>query len=177
MSIWELFWLVILAAACMAGGALFFRGRVEPEPSRTVRANDFTDQKLIQAAKEALAGAKIEGQPDEDAETLLEELARHAVGKKYAELYPGTKVEVSEVWPDAKCVLIGNVVACRLWVGYSVDRNGIKAFTAEVRRSIPLKLDGKRPIRAALDEMHAPPPKQADKPSQAPRPVRKGLQR
>jgi hypothetical protein len=153
--------LILLAfAGAVAAGAYFF-SKTRIEPVGIVRSNDFTDEKLRQAAIAAVKGVDVSKMAAEEAERHLEELARHAVAKEYANIYPGLKVEVTDYWPDAKCVISGNIAAIRLWVGNRIvgDKEGIRAINVEVNRQPTLNLTTKRPIKAAWEDIHTPPAK------------------
>jgi hypothetical protein len=106
-------------------------------------------------------GVDVASMPVEDAEAHLEELARHAIAREYANIHPGLKVEVTDHWPDAKCVISGNIAAIRPWVGHRIvgDKEGIRSINVEVNRQPTLKLETKRPIKEAWADIHSPPGK------------------
>jgi hypothetical protein len=165
-------WFVVAVLLLVGGviGARFFRS-VRIEPAGMVRGNDFSDEKLRRAAIQAVKSTSIMGQPRETAQKLIEEAVRHAVGKEYANIYKGVEIEVTETWPSAICIIPpGNTAVVEIWVGHTMDNEGIKPIMAEVNRAPAIKLDGKKPIAAALAEINEPPPKQAvnAKPSPAP---------
>lgn len=157
--------LVLLIAGGVAARILL--PRIQWETPRIVRGTEFTDEKLRKAAIKAANEAQIAGMGREKAQAHIEELVRHAVGKEYASIYPGTPIEVTENWPTATCIITENIAVIEIWVGHSHDAEGIRPVRAEVRGRAPLKLDTRRPIRAVLDEMDAPPPKAA--PDERPR--------
>lgn len=154
-------WFVIAVLLLVGGfiGARFFRS-VRIEPAGMVRGNDFSDEKLRRAAILAVKATSIKGQPREVAQKLIEEAVRHAVGKEYASIYKGVEVEVTENWPVATCIIPpGNTAVVEIWVGHTMDREGLKPIMAEVNREPALKLDGKKPIKAVHDAIYAPPEK------------------
>ena len=158
LSFADFAWILLALTAAIAAGAYFFsKNRVEPVG--VVRSNDFTDERLRQAAIQAVKGVDVSKMGAEEAEAHLEELARHAVAKEYAEIYPGLKVEVTASWPDAKCVISGNIASIRLWVGHRIvgDKEGIRSINVEVNRQPTLKLEAKRPIKEAWEDIHSPP--------------------
>jgi hypothetical protein len=160
LSFADFAWILLALTAAIAAGAYFFsKNRVEPVG--VVRSNDFTDERLRQAAIQAVKGVDVSKMGAEEAEAHLEELARHGVAKEYAEIYPGLKVEVTPSWPDAKCVISGNIASIRLWVGHRIvgDREGIRSINVEVNRQPTLKLETKRPISEAWKDIHSPPGK------------------
>ena len=149
---------VLLAlAGAIAFGAYFF-SKTRIEPVGIVRANDFTDEKLRQAVIQAVKGVDVSKMSAEEAEAHLEELARHAIAREYANIHPGLKIEVTPNWPDAKCVISGNIAAIRPWVGHRIvgDKEGIRVVNVEVNRQSMLTLQTKRPIREAWEDIHKP---------------------
>jgi hypothetical protein len=155
------FALILLAlAGAVAVGAYWF-SKTRLEPAGIVRANDFTDEKLRQAVQVACKGLDLAAMSREDAERHIEELARHAVGREYANIYPGQKIEVTPHWPDARCIISGNIAVIDLWVGRSFvgKGEGIRPIQVEVNRQPTLNLQTKRPIKAAWDDITAPPAK------------------
>ena len=160
LSFADFAWILLALTAAIAAGAYFFsKNRVEPVG--VVRSNDFTDERLRQAAIQAVKGVDVSRMGAEEAEAHLEELARHAVAKEYAEIYPGLKVEVTPSWPDAKCVISGNIASIRLWVGHRIvgDKEGIRSINVEVNRQATLNLQTKRPLKAAWEDITSPPAK------------------
>jgi len=153
-------WILLALACAIAFGAYFF-SKTRIEPVGIVRANDFTDEKLRQAVIQAVKGVDVSKMSAEEAEAHLEELARHAIAREYANIHPGLKIEVTDHWPDAKCVISGNIAAIRPWVGHRIvgDREGIRSVNVEVNRQPTLKLETKRPIREAWADIHSPPGK------------------
>ena len=150
-------WILLSVAASVAAGAYFF-SKTRIEPVGVVRANDFTDEKIRKAVIAAVKGVDVSAMSEEDAEAHLEELARHAIAKEYATIYPGLKVEVTEHWPDAKCLISGNIAVIRPWVGRaSLGGTGIRAVNVEVNRQPTLTLTTKRPIKDAWEDIHSPP--------------------
>lgn len=158
LTLWEIAGIVLVLAVAVAIGAYFF-SKTRVEPVGIVRANDFTDEKLRQAAIQAVKGVDVSKMGAEEAEQHLEEIARHAVAREYASIYPGLKVEVTPYWPDAKCVISGNIAAIRLWIGQRIvgDKEGIRSINVEVNRSPTLNLTPKRPIKEAWADIHSPP--------------------
>ena len=69
---------------------------------------------------------------------------------KRAPALVGVPVAVTENWPGATCIITENIAVIEIWVGHTHDGEGIRPVRAEVRRSVPLKLDTRRPIRDAL---------------------------
>jgi hypothetical protein len=160
LSFADFAWILLALTAAIAAGAYFFsKNRVEPVG--VVRSNDFTDERLRQAAIQAVKGVDVSKMGAEEAEAHLEELARHGVAKEYAEIYPGLKVEVTDYWPDAKCVISGNIASIRLWVGHRIvgDKEGIRSINVEVNRQPTLTLQTKRPISEAWSDITSPPSK------------------
>lgn len=156
----DYFWVLLALAAAIAFGAYFF-SKTRIEPIGIVRANDFSDEKIRQAVIRAVKGVDVASMPVEDAEAHLEELARHAIAREYANIHPGLKIEVTPNWPDAKCVISGNIAAIRPWVGHRIvgDKEGIRSVNVEVNRQPTLKLETKRPIAEAWSDITSPPGK------------------
>ena len=160
LSFADFAWILLALTAAIAAGAYFFsKNRVEPVG--VVRSNAFTDERLRQAANQAVKGVDVSKMGAEEAEAHLEELARHSVAREYAAIYPGLKVEVTPSWPDAKCVISGNIASIRLWIGHRIvgDKEGIRSINVEVNRQPTLKLETKRPIKEAWADIHSPPGK------------------
>jgi hypothetical protein len=160
LSFADFAWILLALTAAIAAGAYFFsKNRVEPVG--VVRSNDFTDERLRQAAIQAVKGVDVSKMGAEEAEAHLEELARHAVAREYSEIYPGLKVEVTPSWPDAKCVISGNIASIRLWTGHRIvgDREGIRSINVEVNRQATLKLETRRPLKDAWGDLTSPPAK------------------
>lgn len=158
LSFADFAWILLALAAAIAFGAYFF-SKTRIEPVGIVRANDFTDEKLRQAVIQAVKGVDVSRMTAEEAEAHLEELARHAIAREYANIHPGLKIEVTDHWPDAKCVISGNIAAIRPWVGHRIvgDKEGIRSVNVEVNRQPTLKLETKRPIKEAWADIHSPP--------------------
>lgn len=155
------FALILLAlAGAIAFGAYFF-SKTRAEPHGVVRSNDFSDERLRQAVIRAVKGVDVASMGVEDAEAHLEELARHALAREYATIHPGVKVEVTPNWPDAKCVISGNIASIRPWIGHRImgDKEGIRSVNVEVNRQPTLKLETRRPIKEAWDDITSPPAK------------------
>jgi hypothetical protein len=160
LSFADFAWILLALTAAIAAGAYFFsKNRVEPVG--LVRSNEWSDERLRQAAIQAVKGVDVSKMGAEEAEAHLEELARHSVAREYAAIYPGLKVEVTPSWPDAKCVISGNIASIRLWVGHRIvgDKEGIRSINVEVNRQPTLKLETKRPIKEAWADIHKPPAK------------------
>lgn len=159
LSVWDFAWILLALAAAIAFGAYFF-SKTRIEPRGIVRANDVTDEKLRQAVIRAVKGVDVASMPREQAERHLEELSRHATAREYAEIY-AQPVEVTETWPDARCIISGNIAVIDLWVGHRIvgDREGIKPIQVEVNRQATLNLQTKRPLKAAWEDMTSPPAK------------------
>jgi hypothetical protein len=162
LTLWEISGIILVLACAVAAGAYFF-SKTRVEPAGIVRANDFTDEKLRMAVIRAVKGVDVAAPDREKAERLIEELARHAAGKEYANIYPGLKVEVTEHWPDARCIITGNIAVIDIWVGHGIigHGDGIRPIQVEINRQPALKLETRRPIKAAFDELHELPPKVA----------------
>ena len=160
LSVWDFAWILLALAAAIAFGAYFF-SKTRIEPVGIVRANDFTDEKLRQAVIQAVKGVDVSKMSAEEAEAHLEELARHAIAREYANIHPGLKIEVTPNWPDAKCVISGNIAAIRPWVGHRIvgDKEGIRSINVEVNRQATLNLQTKRPLKAAWEDITSPPAK------------------
>ena len=159
LSVWDFAWILLALAAAIAFGAYFF-SKTRIEPRGIVRANDVTDEKLRQAVIRAVKGVDVASMPREQAERHLEELSRHATAREYAEIY-AQPVEVTETWPDARCIISGNIAVIDLWVGHRIvgDREGIKPIQVEVNRQATLNLQTKRPLKAAWEDITSPPAK------------------
>jgi hypothetical protein len=157
LSVWDFAWILLALAAAVAFGAYFF-SKTRIEPRGIVRANDVTDEKLRQAVIRAVKGVDVASMPREQAERHLEELSRHATAREYAEIY-AQPVEVTETWPDARCIISGNIAVIDLWVGHRIvgDREGIKPIQVEVNRQATLNLQTKRPLKAAWEDITSPP--------------------
>ena len=155
------FALILLAlAGAVAAGAYFFGKTVRIEPRGVVRANDVTDEKLRVAVMHAVKGVDVAAMPREDAERHLEELSRHAAAREYSNIY-AQQVEVTDTWPDARCIISGNIAVIDLWIGHRIvgDREGIRPIQVEVNRQSTLKLDARRPLKSAWEDLTSPPAK------------------
>lgn len=152
------FALILIALAfAVAIGAWFF-SKTRLEPIGIVRANDWTDEKIRQAVIKAVKGCDVASMPVEEAEAHLEELARHAIAREYAEIHPGLQIQVTDHWPDAKALITSNTVVIRPWVGHRIaGESGIREVIVEVNRQSTLKLDARRPLKEAWDDIHSPP--------------------
>jgi hypothetical protein len=150
--------LIALAFAVAIGAWFFSKTRIEPVG--IVRANDWTDEKIRQAVIKAVKGVDVASMPAENAEAHLEELARHAIAREYAEIHPGLQIQVTDYWPDAKALITGNTAVIRPWVGHRIaGESGIREVVVEVNRQPTLKLETKRPIKEAWSDIHSPPGK------------------
>jgi hypothetical protein len=150
--------LIALAFAVAIGAWFFSKTRIEPVG--IVRANDWTDEKIRQAVIKAVKGVDVASMPAENAEAHLEELARHAIAREYAEIHPGLHIQVTDHWPDAKALITGNTAVIRPWVGHRIaGESGIREVVVEVNRAPTLKLETKRPIKEAWSDIHSPPGK------------------
>ncbi len=153
--------LILLAlAGAVAAGAYFFGKTVRIEPRGVVRANDMTDEKLRVAVMQAVKGVDVAAMPREDAERHLEELSRHAAAREYSNIY-AQQVEVTDTWPDARVIISGNIAVIDLWIGHRIvgDREGIRPIQVEVNRQSTLKLDARRPLKSAWEDLTSPPAK------------------
>jgi hypothetical protein len=150
--------LLTLAGAVAAGAYFFSKTRIEP--IGIVRANDVTDEKLRVAVMHAVKGVDVAAMPREDAERHLEELSRHAAAREYSNIY-AQQVEVTDTWPDARCIISGNIAVIDLWIGHRIvgDREGIRPIQVEVNRQSTLKLDARRPLKSAWEDLTSPPAK------------------
>lgn len=172
---------VILLVGIFAGRIFWPKIRIEPIGPVT-RTNEFQDDKLRHAARRAAEHAEVTTMPREIAQQHISELARHAVAKEYASMHRGLEVKVTEYWPDVVCIIDGNIAMLEIWVGDTLDREGIRPVRAEVKRHATLKLHPNGPIKASFEDMRAPPPKLAPKPAQQatearPEPKRRTLPR
>ena len=150
--------LLLLALAGAVAFGWYFFSKTRIEPIGIVRANDVTDEKLRVAVMKAVKGVDVAAMPREDAEHHIEELARHAVGREYSNIY-AQPVEVTDTWPDARCIISGNIAVIDLWVGNRIvgDREGIRPIQVEVNRQSTLKLDARRPLKSAWEDITSPP--------------------
>ena len=152
--------LVLIALAfAVAIGAWFF-SKTRLEPIGIVRCNEWTDEKVRQAVIKAVKGCDVASMPVEEAEAHLEELARHAIAREYADIHPGLHIQVTDHWPDAKALITGNTVVIRPWVGHRiVGESGIREVVVEVNRQPTLKLESRRPLKTAWEDITSPPGK------------------
>jgi hypothetical protein len=151
--------ILIALAFAVAIGAWFF-SKTRLEPIGIVRCNEWTDEKVRQAVIKAVKGVDVASMPVEQAEAHLEELARHAIAREYAEIHPGLQVQVTPHWPDAKALITGNTVVIRPWVGHRiVGESGIREVVVEVNRQPTLKLENRRPLKEAWSDITSPPGK------------------
>jgi hypothetical protein len=149
--------ILIALAFAVAIGAWFF-SKTRLEPIGIVRCNEWTDEKVRQAVIKAVKGCDVASMPVEEAEAHLEELARHAIAREYAEIHPGLQIQVTDHWPDAKALITGNTVVIRPWVGHRIaGESGIREVIVEVNRQPTLKLDARRPIKEAWSDITSPP--------------------
>jgi len=150
--------LLLIALGAAVGVGAYFFSKTRIEPIGIVRANDWTDEKIRQAVIKAVKGVDVASMPVEDAEAHLEELARHAIAREYAEIHPGLQVQVTPHWPDAKALITGNSAVIRPWVGHRISgESGIREVVVEVNRQSTLKLENRRTIKSAYDDIHSPP--------------------
>ena len=140
---------------------LFMRKGVEPAKQALglFKINDFAIEKIRLAVIADVRDVKIEGLPRQQAEGLVENAACHAIAKTFAEIYPGRPFEVKRSWPQARCIISGNVAVVDCWIGldFADDGEGIKPVNIEVRRAPVLKLDTRKPVSEALNESHGVP--------------------
>jgi len=140
---------------------LFMKKGMEPAKQALglFRINDFAIEKIRLAVIAKCKDAKIEGLPRAQAEGLVENLACHAIAETFAEIYPGRPFEVKRSWPQARCIISGNIAVVDCWMGldYADDGEGVKPVNVEVRRAPALKLETKQPIKAALGDSHGLP--------------------
>jgi len=145
-----------IAGAVAFGGWYFSKTRIEP--AGICRANDYTDERLRRAVQDACRGLDVAAMSREDAERHIEELARHAIGREYANIYPGAAIRVTEHWPDARCIISGNIAVVDLWTGRVIGKgDGIRPLHIEVNRQAQLKLDTRRPVADAWKDITSPP--------------------
>lgn len=154
---------IVIALLLLAGGivARVLFPKVRIEPAGIVRGTQFSDEKIRQAVIRKVKGLDVSKLPREEAQELIEETARHAAAEEYASVYRGLEVEVTETWPQAVCIISDNIAVIELWMGHTMDREGIRPVTVEVNRGAVLKLDPRRPIREAYEARYTPPPKAA----------------
>ncbi len=140
---------------------LFMKKGMEPakEALGLFRINDFAIEKIRQAVIAKCKDAKLEGLPRLQAEALVENLACHAIAEAFSEIYPGRPFEVKRNWPQARCIISGNIAVVDCWMGldYADDGEGVKPVNVEIRRSPALQLDTRKPIKAALGDSHGLP--------------------
>lgn len=149
--------LVLAIAGAVAFGAWYF-STTRIEPAGIVRANDYTDERLRRAVQDACRGLDVAAMSREDAERHIEELARHAIGREYANIYTGVAIRVTEHWPDARCIISGNIAVVDLWTGRVIGKgDGIRPLHIEVNRQAQLKLDTRRPVKEAWKDITSPP--------------------
>ena len=148
--IWTLAALTLIA---LAGVVLYRKHGLEP--LGFYRINDFAVEKVRHAAIAACKSTSITGLVRKDAENLLSEVARHAIAQTFAEIYPQRPFKVTPDWPRADVIISGNIAVIDLWIGhdYMDDGEGIKPVNVEINRQATLKLDGRRPLKAALSEV------------------------
>lgn len=133
------------------------------EPAKQVlglfQINDFAIDKIRLAVIAKCKDAKLEGLPRAKAEALVENLACHAIAETFAEIYPGRPFEVKRSWPQARCIISGNIAVVDCWIGldFADDGEGIKPVNIEVKRAPALKLDTRKPVSEALNESHGVP--------------------
>lgn len=125
------------------------------EPFGLVRINDFAVEKVRRKIITECSATSVAGLSIEDAESLLREVARHAIAKAFSEIHPGKPFEVKASWPDAKVIISGNIAVIKPWIGhdYTDNGDGVKAVNVEVNMVPALKLDGRRPLKAVLNEV------------------------
>lgn len=140
------------------------------EPAKQVlglfQINDFAIDKIRLAVIAKCKDAKLEGLPRAKAEALVENLACHAIAETFAEIYPGRPFEVKRSWPQARCIISGNIAVVDCWLGldFTDDGEGVKPVNVEIKRSPALKLETRKPIKAALGESHGLPNNRTDTP-------------
>ena len=152
---------LVIALLLIAGGiaARVLLPKVRVEPAGIVRGTEFSDEKIRQAIIRKVKALDVAKRPREEAQALIEDIAKHAAAEEYASVYRGLEVKVTETWPQAVCIISDNIAVIEIWMGHTMDREGIKPVTVEVNRGAALKLDGRRPIREAYEAPRTPPPK------------------
>lgn len=145
----------LAALSLLALGAFLLIRKHGLEPFGLYRINDFAVEKVRHAIIAACNSTSIAGLVRKDAENLLSEVARHAIAKTFAEIYPNRPFKVTPDWPRADVIISGNIAVIDPWIGhdYMDDGEGIKPVNVEVNRQPALKLDGRRPIKVALSEV------------------------
>lgn len=130
---------------------------------------DQDDIAIRRAVAEACKGLDVRPLNIEQAEHLIEETARHAIGEQLASVNPGRKYEVTRDWPWAKCVISGNIAVVRISLGhdYMNDHDGIRAVNFEIDRGD--KVLNLRPWAPKQPEL-APIGKPEPRPTQIPNP-------
>ena len=149
-----LLWSLAGAALIVLAAFLLFQ-RHGLEPFGLYRINDFAVEKVRRNIIAECSAASIAGLSRKDAENLLSEVARHAIAKTFAEIYPKREFKVTDSWPRAPVIISGNIAVIDQWIGhdYMDDGEGIKPVNVEVNRQPPMKLDGRRPLKVALSEV------------------------
>ncbi len=151
--------ILLLIAGGIAARVLFPKVRVEP--AGIVRGTQFSDEKIRQAVIRKVKALDVAQIPREKAQELIEDVAKHAAAEEYASVYRGLEVKVTETWPQVVCIISDNIAVIELWMGHTMDREGIKPVTVEVNRGAVLKLDPRRSIKEVHAEPYTPPPKAA----------------
>lgn len=97
---------------------------------------DQDDIAIRNAVSQACKAVPVRNIRIEEAEAMLEEAARHAIARHFADANPGKTFKVTPNWPDAKCVISGNIAVVRPILGhdYMNDHDGIRAVNFEIDR-------------------------------------------
>ncbi len=97
---------------------------------------DQDDVAIRRAVAEACKGLNVKKLNIEEAEALVEETSRHAIAQQLANANPGRRYEVTHHWPQAKCVICGNIATVRVSLGHDFmnDHDGIRAVNIELDR-------------------------------------------
>lgn len=153
---------VIAFGLLIAAAAIIFRQH-GLEPLGFYKINDFTVEKIRQAVITACNQVSVAGLSREKAQHHLAEIARHAIAAKFAEIYKGKAFKVTPSWPQATCIISGNIAVFDLWIGqdFMDDGEGVRPVNIEVNRLPTKTLSKARPIKVELETMFAPPPKAA----------------
>ncbi len=118
-------------------------------------------EKIRRAMSDACDGFDMGSMTRADAQHQMGELARHAIGRTFAEMNPGKPFEVTKDWPRATVIISGDIAVIEADIGLLLmgQHNEIEPVRVRVKRAGVVTLDNRRPIKDAFEERYTPPPK------------------
>lgn len=130
------------------------------------QVNDFFIEKVRHAIIADVSRLKLGGLTEADATDLVFETTRHSIAKTFSEVYTGNKFKVTNDWPYATVVIVGNIAVVKPWLGHDqTDKGeGVKAINVEIDRAPALKLSTRDTIKSVFEQTHPLPNNRTDEP-------------